>query len=101
MNGERDHHVAGQPPKFSRYAQEFKRLDGTPSNWRDAQPGHVPPRVTTPDRRAASLEAWRSAPAVRREYERGLRNGWIGAMLFYGVASAVLILAFHALGFRP
>lgn len=101
MNGERDHYVAGQPPKFSRYAQEFKRLDGGPANWRHDHPGHMPPRVTTPDHRAASIEAWRSAPAVRREYERGLRNGWIGAMAFYAVASAVLILAFHVLGFRP
>ena len=98
----RDHHVAGQPPKFSRYAQEFKHLDGGSSqDWRHDHPGHVPPRVTTPNRRAASLEAWRSAPAVRREYERGLRNGWIGAMAFYAVASAVLILVFHVLGFRP
>lgn len=64
-------------------------------NWR------APRRVTTPDGRAASITAWRSAPAVRREYERGLRHGWIGAMVFYAIVSAVLVLAFHALGVRP
>lgn len=38
MNGEREHHVAGQPPKFSRHAQAFKHLDGTSADWRTAQP---------------------------------------------------------------
>ena len=90
-------------PLYERYMLEEEREDDAriAANWRKARPGDVPPRVTTPDRKAASIEAWRSAPAVRREYERGLRNGWIGAMVFYGVASAVLVLAFHVLGFRP
>ena len=72
----RDHYVAGQPPDFSRCAQAFKHLDGTSADWRNC-------------------------PAVRREYERGLRNGWIGAGLFYTLATVVLVLAFHFLGMKP
>lgn len=49
----------------------------------------------------ASEEAWRSVPSVRREYERGLRNGWISAAVFYTIASTVLVLAFHVLGCKP
>ena len=72
-------------------------------DWRNARPGEhiLPQRVTTPDGPAASLEAFRSAPAIRREYERGLRNGWIGAGLFYTLATVVLVLAFHFLGMKP
>lgn len=49
----------------------------------------------------ASEEAWRSAPEVKREYERGLRNGWIGAMLFYTIFSGVLLLAYNVLRCHP
>lgn len=80
----RDHYVAEQAP-----------------DWRNTRPADLPPRVSTPDRPAASIEAWRTSPGVRREYERGLRNGWIGAMAFYAIASAALILVFCVLGFRP
>jgi hypothetical protein len=38
---------------------------------------------------------------VRREYSRGFRNGFVAAMVFYGIASAVLVLGFVALGVRP
>lgn len=61
----------------------------------------APRRATTPDGKAASLEAFRSSPAVKREYQRGLLHGWIGAMAFYAIATAVLVLAFHALGVHP
>lgn len=49
----------------------------------------------------ASEEAWRSVPAVRREYERGLRNGWIGSMVFYTIFSGVLLLAYNVLRCHP
>lgn len=71
-------------------------------DWRDAHPADVPPRVTTPEpRRTASIEAWRTSPAVVHEYNRGFRCGFIAAMAFYGLLSTVLVLAFHVLGFRP
>lgn len=35
------------------------------------------------------------------EYARGFRNGFLAAMAFYGVLSAVLVLAFHALSAHP
>jgi len=73
----RDSHVAGQRP-----------------DW------FPPPRVTTPDG-PGGIELFRTFPAVRREYGRGFRNGFIAAMVFYGVASAVLVLGFVALGVRP
>jgi hypothetical protein len=65
------------------------------------RPDWFPPRVTTPDHAAASIEAWRSAPAVRREYWRGFKHGGIvcGALWFLG--SLVLVLGFCALGVRP
>lgn len=77
MNGARDHHVAGQRP-----------------DW-------IPPRrVTTPDG-PGGIELFRTFPAVRREYQRGRLHGWLQAMVFYTIATTVLVLAFHALSFRP
>lgn len=62
----------------------------------------APPRVTTPEpRRVASLDAWRSSPAVRKERRRGIVIGFVLGMVAYGIGSAVLVLAFHALGARP
>lgn len=71
-------------------------------DWRDAHPVDLPPRVTTPEpRRVASLDAWRSSPAVRKERRRGIVIGFVLGMVAYGIGSAVLVLAFHALGARP
>lgn len=56
MNGERDHHVAGQPPRFSRYAQAFKHLDGTSADWRNTRPARFETR------------------AEKRAFKRALRN---------------------------
>jgi hypothetical protein len=70
----------------------------TPEHYMRDEERTVPSRVTTPDHPAGDFDTWRSTPAVRREYERGLLHGWIGAMAFYAVVSAVLILAFRVLG---
>lgn len=73
----REHHVANQRP-----------------DW-------LPPRrVSTPDG-PGGIELFRTFPAVRREYGRGFRNGFIAAMVLYGIGSLMLVLAFHVLGFRP
>lgn len=77
------------------------RPDDLEGNWRKAHPGHVPPRVTTPDYPKASIEAWRSSPAVRKERRRGIVIGFVLAMVVYGIGSGVLVMAFHALGVRP
>jgi hypothetical protein len=70
----RDHHVAGQRP-----------------DW------FPPRRVTTPDG-PGGIELFRTFPAVRKEYQRGRLHGWVQAMVFYTIATTVLVLAFHALG---
>lgn len=71
-------------------------------DWRDAHPADLPPRVTTPEpRRVASLDAWRTSPAVVREKRRSFIAGFVVAMVVYGIGSAVLVLAFHVLGFQP
>jgi len=62
----------------------------------------APPRVTTPEPRAvASIEAWRSSPAVRKERRRGIVIGFVLGMVVYGIGSLVLVLAFHALAVHP
>lgn len=75
--------------------------------WRVAKPGHegrqrtdwvAPVRVTTPEPRpTASIEAWRSSPAVRKERRRGIVIGFVLGMAVYGIGSLVLVLAFYAL----
>lgn len=41
-----------------------------------------------------------TAADVGRAYTDGVRNGFIAAMVVYGVGSLVLVLAFHALGVK-
>src|SRR6185312_12534260 len=65
----RDSHVAGQRP-----------------DW------FPPPRVTTPDYPAASIEAWRTSPAVRKERRRGIAIGFALGMVVYGIGSLMLVL---------
>lgn len=81
----RDHHVAGQPPQFSRYAQEFKHLDGRRPDWRKAKPG---------------LEAHRSRAALKkhgRKVRQAIRRDPLTkpVLLLIGVAALALVLA-HA-----
>lgn len=78
MNTPRDHHVANQAP-----------------DWR------APRRVTTPGYPSASIEAWRTSPAVVREKRRSFVAGFVLAMVVYGLGSLMLVLAFHCLGVRP
>lgn len=68
------------------------RHDDLRATWR------APRRVTTPGYPAASIEAWRSSPAVRKERRRGIVIGFVIGMVMYGIGSLVLVLAFHALG---
>lgn len=79
-------------PDWTRRFHLFRRFDG--------QPVDVPPRVTTPEPRypVASIDAWRTCPAVVREKRRSFVAGVVTAMVGYGIASAVLVLAFAALG---
>lgn len=76
----RDHYVAGERPDYL-----------------------LPQRVTTPEPRypRASIEAWRSSPAVRKERRRGIVIGFVLAMFVYGLGSLVLVMAFHALSKHP
>jgi len=116
-----EHHVAHQPPIWSRVAHCFRRFNGervvhdtrveehvtesyADADWGAARPAFEPPvRVTVPEprRATASIEAWRTSPAVMREKRRSFLAGFIAAMVLYGVGSALLISAFICLGFRP
>lgn len=79
---------------WNRPSQAFRHFDGSLPE--------IPPRVTTPaPHRVANLDAWRASPAVRKERRRGIVIGFALAMVVYGLGSAVLVLAFHALGVRP
>ena len=95
--------MAARLPLYERYMRDEEREDDAriAANWRKARPGDVPPRVTTPDRKAASIEAWRSAPAVRREYWRGFRHSGILFGVLWTLGSAVLLFGFHCLGIKP
>lgn len=64
--------------------------DGHECDWRRAQTGL--PR--------ASGDAWRTAPAVRREYWRGYVHGVI-SVLTVALWLAMLALALYSMGFRP
>jgi hypothetical protein len=79
-------------PDWSRTSQAFRHLDGSLP-----QP---PRRVTTPDG-PGGIELFRTFPAVRKEYQRGRLHGWVQAMVFYTIATTVLVLGFVALGVRP
>lgn len=90
---------AGKRPRSRdvRALEDAARMSGN-----DLPAFTAPPRVTTPEpRRVASLDAWRSSPAVRKERRRGIVIGFALGMVAYLLGSAVLVLAFHALGVRP
>lgn len=87
MSHIRDHHVAGQPPKFSRYAQEFKHLDGSaPVDWRA-------PRRPMATRRPRRTLRRRVADVVVRLFEAvraipgGEPSNWRDAAVF-GIGAA-------------
>lgn len=76
---------------WSRGFHGFRHLDGRECDWRNAHPG-------TP---RGSIQAWRTFPAIAREKRRSFIAGFVVAMVVYGIASTVLVLAFTCLGFRP
>lgn len=55
----REHHVAGQPPSWSRPSQAFRHFDGSlADDWRHAQPGLLQPRRRRARGRVQRLRAW-------------------------------------------
>lgn len=85
--GIRDSHVIDFPPDWSRRAHQFHHLDGRAAT-----------RRSLGARRTAVGPAWHPLASARREYQRGLRRGFLLAAAFYTIGSAVLVLAFRALG---
>lgn len=44
MNAQREHHVAGRAPIWSRWSLAFRHLDGSPCDWRHDKPAWRRPR---------------------------------------------------------